>query len=145
MPKVHLYLDLAQVVSRYATCHKLSVGCVLVKDERVLSLGYNGAPRGHPHCTEVGCDLVSVDGRDSCKRSVHAEANALLNAAYVGASTKGAILYTTHSPCFDCAKLLLNAGVKELVFLTIYQDPRTWQLWTQPNTHPECPVFQQPL
>lgn len=127
--KEDLYLDLAQTISRYATCEKLKVGCVLVNDERILSLGYNGAPRGQEHCKAVGCDLVDVDGRPSCKRSVHAEANALINAAYVGASTKGAVLYTTHSPCYECAKLLLNAGIERIVFIHKYEDSRSWNLW----------------
>lgn len=129
MPKINLYLDLAKTISQYATCTKLKVGCVLVKDSRILSLGYNGAARGEPHCKDVGCDLIVVDGRESCKRSIHAEANALLNAAYVGASTKGATLFCTHTPCYECAKLLLNAGVMDIVANEIYEDARTNQLW----------------
>lgn len=131
MPKVNLYLDLAKTISQYATCLKLKVGCVLVNDSRILSMGYNGAPRGEDHCKDIGCDIVNVDGKDSCKRAIHAEANALLNAAYVGASTKGATLYCTHTPCFECAKLLLNAGVKEIIASDEYDDPRTTKLWVR--------------
>lgn len=129
MPKINLYLDLAKTISNYATCTKLRVGCVLVRDSRILSLGYNGAPRREPHCKDVGCDLVVVDGRESCKRSIHAEANALLNAAYMGASTKDATLFCTHTPCYECAKLLLNAGITTIVASSIYDDHRTEKLW----------------
>lgn len=139
MPRPRLYRDLAFTASKQATCPKLRVGCVLVKDGRILSLGYNGACRGQEHCEDVGCDLALIDGRESCQRAVHAEANALLNAAYVGAATKGAVLYCTHSPCYHCAKLLLNAGVKELHFETTYSDPRTFSLWSQPQPDPEQP------
>lgn len=109
-------MDLARVAATRATCPRLSVGAALVRDRRVLSLGYNGAPTGHDHCATSGCLMPA----GHCVRSVHAEVNAVLHAAKSGVSTAGATLYVTHRPCWDCYRLLANAGVSRAVYAADY-------------------------
>lgn len=124
--KLRLYLSLAETAALEGTCPRAQVGAVLVGDDRVLGLGYNGAPRGTPHCNQVGCLLEKdVMGRDHCYRAVHAESNALVNAAYSGAATKHAVLVGTHRPCVSCLKLLINAGIHEIYYHHHYEDVRT--------------------
>ncbi len=102
------FLDLAETVSTRATCPRKAVGCVLVKDRRIVATGYNGAPKGCNHCDEVGCQLVDMGGRESCVRSIHAEANAILQA---GREAIGSTAYVTIPPCYECAKLIVQAGI----------------------------------
>lgn len=116
--KDEYFLQMAEVVSKRATCLKRHVGAVLVKDGMVLSTGYNGSPRGLPHCTEVGCRIVA--GR--CVRTIHAEANTILQAAYHGVVTQGATLYTLYFPCEYCVKALLNAGARRIVYRRIHKN-----------------------
>lgn len=121
------FMEIARVVASRSTCPRRQVGAVVVRDRRLLSSGYNGAPSGLPHCTEMGCLLVSVrigdePPRESCQRAAHAEANAIAQAALHGVSTQNATLYCTDSPCTNCAKLLINAGVIRLVFVGEYPD-----------------------
>lgn len=111
------FMAIAKQVATRATCDRLHVGAVLVsQDSVILSTGYNGAPRGMPHCDEAGHEIVE----GHCVRTVHAEANAIAQAARTGASVEGATLYTTASPCYDCFKLLINAGVKKVVYNEFY-------------------------
>lgn len=117
------FLEIAETASKRASCLRgKKVGAVLVKEKQILATGYNGAPKGVKDCLELNyCirekkHLKSGEGREYC-RATHAEQNAVAQAAYHGASTKGATLYTTHFPCMLCAKILINAGVKEVVFL----------------------------
>lgn len=111
-PKFEAYaLKLCEVVSTRATCDRLHVGAILTRDNVVLATGYNGAPRGMEHCDKVGHEL---DG-DHCIRTVHAEANAIAQAAKMGTSVNGATLYCTHLPCYACAKMLINAGIVEII------------------------------
>lgn len=112
------FLQMAEVVAKRGTCSRLFAGAVLVKDGMVLSTGYNGAPRGLPHCTEVGHRIV--DGH--CVRTIHAEVNTIIQAAYHGVSTKDATLYALFFPCEYCAKMLINAGISRLVFRNIYKN-----------------------
>ncbi len=112
------FLDLAQVVSSRATCDRLHVGCVLVRNRQVLVTGYNGSMSGSPHCTEAGC--LIQEGR--CVRTIHAEANALTQAAAQGISVAGATAYITHSPCWECSKLLVNAGIKKIVYREAFRE-----------------------
>lgn len=112
------WLDVARVLARRATCPRLAVGAVLVRDGVVAAHGWNGAPRGAVHCHDLadGCAPAG-----SCQRSVHAEMNAVCNAARAGQSALGATLYTTHAPCIGCANLIIQAGVARVVYGTEYK------------------------
>jgi dCMP deaminase len=92
---------------------------VLTREHRILTTGYNGAPRGVAHCSDAGCILV----HDHCQRAVHAEANAIVQGALHGVGLEGATAYCTHEPCVNCSKLLMSAGVRRIVYLTPYPDP----------------------
>ena len=100
-------MDMARKVAERSTCDRAHVGCVLVRDNRVLATGYNGSVSGMPHCDDIGHNVVN----GHCKRTIHAEINAIIQCALHGVSSKGAIVYVTHYPCYDCAKALVNAGV----------------------------------
>lgn len=114
------FLRIAQVVGERSTCDRAHVGCVLVVDKRILTTGYNGSPAGQEHCDDIGHLLV--DGH--CVRTIHAETNAIIQAALHGVSTKGATCYVTHYPCLNCTKALINAGITRLVYATAYNiDP----------------------
>ncbi|MCY8196561.1 deaminase [Bacillus spizizenii] len=102
-----------------ATCDRLHVGCVLVKDKRVIATGFNGSISGHPHCDEVG-HLLNDEGR--CIRTVHAEQNAILDCAKRGVATEGACAYVTHEPCEHCTRSLAQAGIKTVFFQEGYQN-----------------------
>ena len=112
-------IRVATVTSARGTCLRASVGCVISRDGRIISTGYVGSPRGLPHCTDVGCDESTYSG---CIRTVHAEANAIAFAARHGIATEGAELHCTHSPCGNCAKLIINAGIVRLVYDKPYRD-----------------------
>lgn len=111
-----MLMEIALTASRRSTCNRKQVGAVLSREGRVLSIGYAGAPSGFPHCTEAKCDLSQP-----CRRTVHAEANALAFAAKYGISTLGASIYCTLAPCLDCAKLAINCGIIEIVFSELYR------------------------
>jgi dCMP deaminase len=115
------FLDIAAVVAKRSTCKRvpMGVGAVLVRDRCILSTGYAGSIRGQPHCVDVGCDTDPVTG--SCQRTVHAETNAILQAAKHGVGTQGATLYCTLSPCANCFKMLANAGIKKIVYTEQYR------------------------
>lgn len=113
------FLQIARTVATRATCPRASVGCVLTREHRILTTGYNGAPRGVAHCREAGCLVV----HDHCQRSVHAEANAIVQGALHGVGLAGATAYCTHEPCVNCSKLLISAGVERIVYETAYPDP----------------------
>lgn len=106
------FMKIAYTVAERSTCDRAHVGAVLVGDKRILTTGFNGAPAGLPHCDEVG--HLMVDGH--CVRTTHAEANAIIQAALHGISTKGSICYVTHFPCLGCVKMLINAGVKAVIY-----------------------------
>src|SRR5262245_47086213 len=115
------FMNIARQVSTRSTCPRKHVGAVIVRDRTILSTGYNGSIRGMPHCEDVGC--VIEDGH--CVATVHAEANAILQAAKNGVSVAGAELYTTASPCWPCFKLIANAGVTRVYFGEFYRDQRS--------------------
>lgn len=120
------FLDLATVYATRATCNRLHVGCLLVVENRVVAAGYNGSPPGLPHCDQVGHEY---DAFHSCQRTIHAEANAVAQAAALGARVNLATAYLTHSPCYTCAKLLISAGIWEIVYQTPYSfDDRIQEL-----------------
>ena len=110
-------MDIARQVATRATCDRKHVGAVLVRDRTILSSGYNGSIRGMPHCDEVA--------------TVHAEANAILQAAKNGVRIDGATLYTTASPCWPCFKLVANAGCVRIVYGEFYRDPRIFEVAAQ--------------
>ncbi len=112
------FLKLAMLVSERATCPRMHVGCVLVRDKRILSTGYNGSISGQPHCDDVGCQIVD----NHCIRTIHAEMNAIIQCAIHGISTQGATAYITNLPCTNCAKALIGAGIKEIVIFSDYHD-----------------------
>lgn len=120
------FLEVANLVSKRTTCLRRRVGAVLVKDKKILATGYNGAPSGLKHCIDIGClreklKIPSGQRQELC-RGLHAEQNVLLQAALYGISTKGSILYITNQPCVICAKMLINAGIKEIVISAGYPD-----------------------
>ena len=121
-PDWHNYfMSIASVVATRATCKRKQVGAVIVRDRVLLSTGYNGSVRGLPHCTDVGC--VMEDGH--CITTVHAEANAIIQAAKNGVGIDGATIYTTASPCWPCLKLILNSGIQCVVYGESYRlDPK---------------------
>jgi dCMP deaminase len=120
-------MEIARTVATRATCPRASVGCVLVREHRILTTGYNGSPRGVPHCTEVGCMLVN----DHCMRATHAEANAVVQAALHGINLSDSIAYCTHQPCVNCSKLLISAGVRKIVYEVAYPDAIAQQLLSE--------------
>ena len=108
------FLDIASLVATRSTCLHRKVGAVLVRDKCILSTGYNGAPVGEPHCGEIGCNKPEHGvGMERC-RAVHAEVNAIIQAAIHGVSIDGATLYCTHSPCPICSQILKNAKIKRI-------------------------------
>lgn len=112
------FLNIAREVAHRSTCERAHVGAVIVKNKRILTTGYNGSPRGLPHCTEVGCLMDN----GHCIRTLHAEQNAIIQAALHGVSTDGSSIYVTHQPCFLCAKTIINAGIGRIVYDNQYPD-----------------------
>jgi dCMP deaminase len=110
-------MKIAYAVSERSTCDRAFVGCVLVLEKRILTTGFNGSPTGQPHCDEVGHLLVE----DHCVRTIHAETNAIIQAALHGVSTRGSTCYVTHFPCINCTKALINAGITRLIYHVSYR------------------------
>jgi len=120
------FMNITNLVAERSTCLRRAVGAVLVKDKRILSTGYNGAPTGLRHCLEVGCmreqlGIESGKMHELC-RGIHAEQNAIIQAAYHGVSVKGAGIYCTNQPCSICARMIINAGIKKIYFQSGYAD-----------------------
>ncbi|MGQ9511632.1 deoxycytidylate deaminase [Thermodesulfitimonas sp.] len=120
------FMTIARVVATRSTCLRRRVGAVLVKENRILATGYNGAPSGLRHCLDTGClreeQGVRAGERHELCRGLHAEQNAILQAAVHGISIAGATIYITHHPCVLCAKMLVQAGIKRIVFGGDYPD-----------------------
>jgi dCMP deaminase len=120
------FMRMAELAATRSTCLRRNVGAVVVKEKRVLTTGYNGAPKGLRHCAEVGClrltNNIESGTRHELCRGVHAEQNAVIQAAYFGVSIKDSTIYTTNYPCVMCAKILVNAGVREIVYRDDYVD-----------------------
>lgn len=131
------FMSMAELVSQRSTCVRRKVGAVIVKDRHILSTGYNGSPKGTRHCEELGCirDQMSIPSgtRHELCRGVHAEQNAVAQAAYFGVSVKDATIYTTTHPCSMCSKILINSGIKEIVYKTGYVDDLSNQLLSETN------------
>ena len=114
------FMNIAAEVATRSTCDRKHVGAVIVKDKTILSTGYNGSIKGLPHCDEVGHEMVD----DHCIRTTHAEANAIVQAAKNGVEINHAEIYITASPCYNCFKLIANAGIKSIYFLEFYREER---------------------
>ena len=126
------FMGIARVVATRSTCLRRQVGALMVKDRRLLTTGYNGSPRGLAHCRELGClrekqQVPSGERHELC-RGLHAEQNAIIQAAIYGVSIEGAALYCTHFPCSLCAKMLINAGISHLAVGSDYPDPLSKEL-----------------
>ncbi|HOK07195.1 MAG TPA: dCMP deaminase family protein [Syntrophales bacterium] len=120
------FLDIAELVATRSTCLRRRVGAVLVRERRILATGYNGAPTGLRHCLEIGClreqqGVPSGERHELC-RGLHAEQNAIIQAALHGVSVKGAHLYCTNHPCVICAKMIINAGIRAVIIADGYGD-----------------------
>ena len=114
------FMNIAAVVATRSTCDRKHVGAVIVKDKTILSTGYNGSIKGLPHCDKVGHEMV--DGH--CVRTTHAEANVIVQAAKNGVEINHSEIYITASPCYNCFKLIANAGIKSIYFLEFYREER---------------------
>ncbi len=112
------FMGITYQVARRSTCDRARVGAVIVKDRRILTTGYNGAPAGLPHCDDVGHLMVA----GHCVRTLHAEQNAIIQAALHGVSVAGSTMYVTHQPCLNCAKMIINAGIRRVVHAGRYAD-----------------------
>jgi dCMP deaminase len=120
------FMDIAALVSKRSTCLRRGVGAVLVRDRRILSTGYNGAPSGMRHCLDIGClreqlNIPSGERHELC-RGLHAEQNAIIQAAFHGVSVNGSTLYCTNQPCVICSKMIINAGIVHVIVREHYRD-----------------------
>jgi len=140
-------MEITRVVASRSTCLRRQVGAVIVKDLRLLTTGYNGAPRGLKHCDEVGClreqyHIPSGERHELC-RGTHAEQNAIVQAALHGIAIDGATLYCTHHPCSACTKMIINAGIKRIVYAEGYPDALSAQLLAEAGI--ECCQLGKPV
>lgn len=131
------FMEITQLVAKRSTCLRRSVGAILVKDRRILTTGYNGAPSQLPHCSETGClrDKLGIPSgeRNELCRGIHAEQNAIVQAALHGVNIQGSTLYVTTQPCVVCAKMLINAGIVEIVTSGEYPDALARELLVEAN------------
>ena len=143
------FTDITRLVASRSTCCRRKVGAILVKNKRILATGYNGAPTGVPHCLDVGClreelGVPSGERHELC-RGLHAEQNAILQAAHHGVSIDEADIYCTNLPCIICTKMIINAGIRRVYYLDGYADPysaemlRTAAVDLVPLQPPACP------
>lgn len=121
------FIDITKQVATRSTCLRRHVGAIIVQNKRILSTGYNGAPSGLPHCDETGClreqmGIPSGQRQEIC-RGLHAEQNAIIQAARHGITVAGGTIYVTHQPCITCAKMIINAGIVRVVCADSYPDP----------------------
>ncbi len=116
------FMRIAREVATRATCDRKHVGAVIVRDRTILSTGYNGSIRGMPHCDDIGHDIE--DGH--CIATIHAEANAIIQAARNGVRIAGGAIYITASPCWNCFKLIVNAGLQRIYYGEFYRDERSF-------------------
>jgi len=126
LPGDQYFMDIVELVSRRSTCLRRKVGAVLVRDKRMLATGYNGPPTGIRHCAEVGClrdklGIPSGERHELC-RGLHAEQNAIIQAALHGVSTKDSTIYCTNHPCIICSKMIINSGIISVIYKDDYND-----------------------
>jgi len=129
------FMQVAKVIATRSTCLRRKVGAVIVREHKILSTGYNGAPHNIKHCSETGClrkelEIPSGERHEIC-RGIHAEQNAILQAALSGTSIKDAEIYSTTFPCIVCAKMIINAGIKTMIFLGDYPDDLSKEMLSQ--------------
>lgn len=118
------FMNIAQVVASRSTCPRKFVGAVVVRDKTILSTGYNGSIRGMPHCAEVGHMMEN----DHCVATIHAEANAIIQAAKNGVLIDDGSIYVTASPCWNCFKMIANSGIRRIVYGEFYRDERIFEV-----------------
>jgi len=118
------FMNIAKEVATRSTCDRNHVGSIIVRDKTILSTGYNGSVRGMPHCDDVGHDIVN----EHCVATIHAEANAIIQAAKNGVCVDKADIYTTASPCWDCFKLIANSGIKRIYYGEFYREKRIFDV-----------------
>jgi dCMP deaminase len=128
-------MEITRLVASRSTCIRRKVGAIIVKEKKILTTGYNGAPSGLAHCIDVGClrdklGIPSGERHELC-RGLHAEQNAIIQAAYHGISINGATLYCTNLPCIICTKMIINAGITRVVYQGGYADPLARQMWEE--------------
>ena len=136
------FMQICRVVAQRSTCNRAAVGAVIVRDRTILATGYNGAPAGLPHCTEVGCLIytsTTPDGEveENCFRTIHAEINAIAQAAKNGVAIAGSDIYITHSPCIHCLKVIINTGIRRVFYERPYKLERIRELVEQSGVHLE--------
>ncbi len=129
------FMDITRLVAKRSTCLRRAVGAVIVKDRRILSTGYNGAPSGIRHCREAGClresmGVPSGERHELC-RGIHAEQNAIIQAAYHGVSIRNGVLFCTNLPCAICAKMIVNAGISAIWYESGYADAMSLEMLTE--------------
>lgn len=128
-------MELTEVVAKRSTCLRRQIGAVIVRDKRILTTGYNGAPAGVKHCSEVGClreqrHIPSGERHELC-RAIHAEQNAIIQGALHGVGLGGSTLYCSNHPCVLCAKMLINAGITKVVYRDEYPDQLSAELFQE--------------
>lgn len=127
-------MEICHVLRKRSTCKRGKVGCLLVVDDRIIATGYNGSPPGASHCEDLGCDVPTNQHRAGCRRTIHAEANVIAFAARHGVCVGGSSLYSTHGPCYECAKLIAAAGILNVVYEVPYRLPEGLELLSQLST-----------
>ena len=136
------FMEITRVVSTRSTCLRRQVGAIIVKEKRMLTSGYNGAPQGLAHCLEVGClreqlGIASGERHELC-RGLHAEQNAIVQAALHGVGIAGSTIYCTHQPCSACTKMIINAGIRRIVYEYPYPDELSRDLLAEAGVACEC-------
>lgn len=137
------FMEIAEIVKTRSTCLRRQVGAVIVKDNRIITTGYNGAPSGLRHCTDIGgCErerlhIPSGQRHELC-RALHAEQNAIIQAAKLGVNIDGSTLYCTHQPCILCAKMIVNAGIVRVVYHSGYPDDFALDIFEEAGVKVEC-------
>ncbi len=130
------FMEITHIIAKRSNCLRRHVGAILVKDHRIITTGYNGAPPGMAHCDDLGgctrqrMGFASGEGHEYC-RALHAEQNAVIQAAIMGVSISGATLYCTHSPCSLCARILIGAGIERVVYSGDYPDGLSKELFKE--------------
>ena len=137
------FMTITRQVAERSTCNRAKVGAVIVRDKNILATGYNGSPAGLPHCTELGCLVYTSrtptgELEENCFRTIHAEINAIAQAAKNGAGIRDADIYITHTPCIHCLKVLVNTGIRRIYYEHEYKRPTLEELLRHTDVTLEC-------